>query len=112
MDVIDKRNIQEKMAKSVIKRRNVVYTTPEKQEQNEPVKEAQEEEVQVINPKAQEILDRLEQEHLADERKKREELERLIAEQEMKHQEAMQILAEKRANLEKTMDSARHEMEE
>lgn len=105
MDVIDKRNMQEKMAKSIIKRRNVVYTVPQ-----QPEEQKAETEELVIDAKSQEILDRLEQEHEDDERKKREQIELLLEQQEHNQQEAMRIMNEKREELEKTVNEAVHHM--
>lgn len=105
MDVIDKRNMQEKMSKSIIKRRNVVYTVPQ-----QPKEQKAETEELVIDAKSREILDRLEQEHQDDERKKREQIERLLEQQEHNQQEAMRIMNEKREELEKTVNEAAHHM--
>jgi hypothetical protein len=119
MDSIDKRNQQEMMARSVIKRRNVIYSPQPIEAENgekpeglaeEDIKEnkteqeaATEEELAV----AQDILKRLQREADADEAAKREAIEKLLAQQEEQKNDIERILQEKQANLEKTMAEAR-----
>lgn len=81
-DAIDKRNEKEKIAKSIIKRWNVIYVTKEeleKKRQEEEGMRQQEEE----RKKADEILKRLQQEAEEDERKKAEELRAIVAQKEI-----------------------------
>lgn len=100
MDFIDKRDRKEKMAKSVIKRRNVVYTYPQE------IGEKGQEEKQEKTEKALEILERLEQEQRADDEKWQQEIEQLLAEQEKNQMEINRIMNEKQEHLQKTMDEA------
>lgn len=81
-DAIDKRNERERIAKSIVKRWNVIYVTKEELErkrQEEERMEQQEEE----RKKADEILKRLQQEAEEDERKKAEELQAILAQKEI-----------------------------
>lgn len=94
MDRIDERNRKEKMAKSIIKRRNVVYTSPEEIKDQEQAK------------KAQEILERLEREQQEDEDKKRMEIEKLLKEQEKNQKEIERIMNEKRVRMEMAVNHA------
>ena len=100
MDYIDKRNQREKIAKSIIKRWNVVYTAPQ------PIQSGKTPEELEAEGKAMDILDRLAREHQADEDKKRQEIENLIAEQEQHQVEIERILHEKQDMLEQTIDGA------
>ncbi len=81
-DAIDKRNEREKIAKSIVKRWNVIYISKEELEQ----KRREEEHMQQMEEerqKADEILKRLEREAREDEEKKAEELRLLLAQQEI-----------------------------
>lgn len=81
-DAIDKRNEREKIARSIVKRWNVIYVTKEELErrrQEEERMKQQEEE----RRKADEILKRLQQEAEEDERKKAEELQAILAQKEI-----------------------------
>lgn len=83
-DAIDKRNEKERIAKSIIKRWNVIYVTKEeleKKRQEEECMRQQEEE----RKKADEILKRLQQEAEEDERKKAEELWAIVAQKEIEN---------------------------
>lgn len=81
-DAIDKRNEREKIAKSIIKRWNVIYITKEelekRRQEEERMKQNQEE-----REKADEILKRLENEAKEDECKKAEEMQAILAQQEI-----------------------------
>ena len=76
-DAIDKRNEREKIAKSIIKRWNVIYITKEeldkRRQEEERMKQNQEE-----REKADEVLKRIE-----DECKKAEEMQAILAQQEI-----------------------------
>lgn len=96
MDVIDERNRKAKMAKMVVKRRNVIYNSLEEKEEEKPE----------CDKRAYEILERLDKEHQEEEDKKRMEIEDLIAEQERKLMEVNRILNEKQELLQRTMQSA------
>lgn len=81
-DAIDKRNEKEKIARSIVKRWNVVYITQEeleKRRQEEERMERMEEE----RKKADEILKRLEREALEDEQKKAEEIQAMLYQKEI-----------------------------
>ena len=80
MDVIDERNRKAKLAKMVIKRRNVIYTVPQEEKKEED---------------STDILARLEQENKNKEAKKRMEIDHLVEEQERKQMEEDHILNEK-----------------
>ncbi len=118
MDYIDKRNMQEKMAKSIIKRRNVIYTIPQ-----EPVQATSPENEEMTSMEANaltsaesvmteeeelalEILKRLEKEHQEDEMRKRREIELLLEEQERNQQEINRIMNKQNELLEKTVNEA------
>lgn len=74
-DAIDKRNEREKIAKSIVKRRNIVYTSKEELERRE-----QEEKRQENREAAEEMVKRLkEEEH----NKQAMQIQRLLAEQQM-----------------------------
>ncbi|MBU5472307.1 hypothetical protein [Roseburia sp. MSJ-14] len=81
-DAIDKRNEKEKIARSIIKRWNVIYITKEelekRRQEEERMKQNQEE-----CEKADEILKRLENEAKEDECKKAEEMQAILAQQEI-----------------------------
>lgn len=81
-DAIDKRNEREKIARSIVKRWNVIYITQEELEQRRREEERLQQEEEERR-KAEEILARLEQEAREDERKKAEELESLLRQQEI-----------------------------
>lgn len=81
-DAIDKRNERERIAKSIVKRWNVIYVTKEeleKKRQEEERMEQQEEE----RRKADEILKRLQQEAEEDEKRKAEELQAILTQMEI-----------------------------
>lgn len=89
-DYIDVRNQKEKMARSIIKRRNVVYVPPE--EMNQKQRELQEREARLEREamerkKAEEVLRRLEEEQHLEEQKKQKEIESLLKNQESLPQE-------------------------
>ena len=81
-DAIDKRNEKEKIARSIIKRWNVIYITKEeldkRRQEEERMKQNQEE-----REKADEVLKRLENEAKEDECKKAEEMQAILAQQEI-----------------------------
>ena len=95
LDVIDERNRKAKLAKMVIKRRNVIYQSPV---QNEKTMER--------TKMVQDVLTRLELERKEEEEKKQMEIESLIEENERKLREVNRILNEKQEFLERTMRSA------
>ncbi len=81
-DAIDKRNERERIAKSIVKRWNVIYVTKEeleKKRREEERLELQEEERQ----KADEILKRLQEEAEADEKRKKDEILAILAQKEI-----------------------------
>lgn len=81
-DAIDKRNERERIAKSIVKRWNVIYVTKEeleKKRQEEERLERQEEERQ----KADKILKRLQEEAEADEKRKKDEILAILAQKEI-----------------------------
>lgn len=69
MDAIDKRNVREKIARSIIKRNNVHYVTQEELDQQKAKEEEQ---------RAKEIYERLQAEAAADEAKKQQEIEEAL----------------------------------
>lgn len=76
-DAIDKRDEREKIAKSIVKRWNVVYTSKEELEQKR-LEEERQEKIKEERQKADEILKRLEAEAREDERRKNEEIEAIL----------------------------------
>ncbi len=74
MDRIDERNLREKIARSIIKRRNIRYVSREEI----ALRKKQEEELK----KAQEILEQLREVTTREEARKREEIEAIIREKE------------------------------
>lgn len=119
MDMIDKRNQREKIARSIIKRRNVIYspeayTGPVSEEQttNGPQTMAQEPAAPAshetgASAEALEVLARLEREAAEDEAAKRAEIERAVAQQEEQQLAISRILNEKEADRQRAMDEAR-----
>ncbi|MCI8282483.1 MAG: hypothetical protein HFI76_12515 [Lachnospiraceae bacterium] len=99
MDYIDKRNQREKMAHSIIKRRNVIYAPPE-----------------VIGEKpqkaeAEEILDQLEKRKQEGEAQKLQKIQEMVQQQEQKQEadqaEINRILDERKRQLEKNIESGK-----
>lgn len=95
MDYIDKRNQMEKMAKSIIKRRNVIYTVPEPAGAKAAKKETATE--------ADQILEKFEQMKQQGDAQKRQEIERMVEQQEQKQAEINRILRQKEEQLEQTI---------
>lgn len=78
MDAIDKRNQREKIARSIVKRRNIVYISQEELDRK------QQEEKQKEKQEAREAAEQLVQQFKDEQNKKRAmEIERLLADQEM-----------------------------
>ena len=81
MDAIDKRNQRERIARSVVKRRNIVYITQEELERKQQEKERQKEKEK---QESREAAERLVQQFKDERDKKRAmEIEQLLADQEM-----------------------------
>lgn len=87
MDAIDERNRKAKLAKMVIKRRNVIYTVPQEEKKEDTT----------------DILARLEEEKKNKEAKKRMEIEQLVEEREIKQKKAADILNERSDQFEKSL---------
>ncbi len=98
MDYIDKRNQMEKMAKSIIKRRNVIYTTPELI----GAKAAEEEDTE-----ADQILEHLQQMKQQGEEQKRLEIARMVEEQEQNQAEINRILRQKEEQLVQNIEAGK-----
>ncbi len=81
-DAIDKRNEKERIAKSIVKSWNVIYITKEDLEKRQEEEERRLHE-QEEREKADEILRRLENEAREDERKKAQEIQELLTQQEI-----------------------------
>ncbi len=77
-DAIDKRNERERIAKSIVKRRNIVYITKEELERRE--QEEKHQQLQEDRKAAEELVKKLKDE---ENKKKAMEIQRLIAEREM-----------------------------
>lgn len=80
-DAIDKRNERERIARSIVKRRNVVYNTKEELERRQE-EERRQQQLQIEREAAEEIMRRLREEEEDDKRRKAMEIEQLLAEQE------------------------------
>lgn len=104
MDLIDKRNKKEKMASSIIKRRNVIYAMP--QQINESEKEGGPEPEKKPATEPEEILEHFREEKRNDEEKWRQEIEHLLEEQEKNQAEINRIMGEKRARMERAVQEA------
>ena len=77
-DAIDKRNERERIARSIVKRRNIVYISQEELDRKKK------EEMEEQNKKQKELAEQLVKQFKDDEKKKQAmEIERLLAEQEM-----------------------------
>jgi hypothetical protein len=119
MDSIDKRNLQENMARSIVKRRNVIYNPQPVEAQNGEKPEGlaengiengqmeQGETPEEELTEAQNILKRLQEEADAEEAAKREAIEKLLAQQEEQKNDIDRILQEKQNDLERTMAQAK-----
>lgn len=81
-DAIDKRNEREKIAKSIVKSWNVIYTTKEELEQRR-LEEERQEQIEEERRKSDEILKRLGQEAKEDEKKKADEIQAILMQQEL-----------------------------
>lgn len=92
MDFIDERNLKEQMARSIVKRRNVVYAAPE-----------------LIGPKGEEeakqILEQIAQNLQEGEERKRREIEKMVEQQEQNQAEITRILNEKQEQLERNIEA-------
>ncbi len=99
MDYIDKRNQREKMAHSIIKRRNVIYAPPEVI--GEKPKETE----------AQQILDQLEKRKQEGEANKLQQIQQMVQQQEQQQEadqeEVNRILNEKNRQLEKHIEAGK-----
>lgn len=98
-DMIDKRNQRERIARSIIKRRNVIYSPeyyagPVQEEQPEEAAPAPESEDMA---KAQEIIERLEREAREEEEAKQAEIRKAVEEVQEQELAISRILGEKEA---------------
>ena len=100
MDRIDERNRKAEIAKSVIKRHNIIYGAPQEIHENVDVK------FQGQDEDKDKILARFYQERQDIEKQKLMEIERMVKEQEEKQIEVKRILNEKQEILEHTMEQA------
>lgn len=103
MDYIDKRDQREKMAHSIIKRRNVVYVQPEligEKPQDAPK-----------DTEAEQILDQFKKRKQEGEDQKRQHIQQMVKqreqEQEANQEEINRILSEKRRQLEKNIEAGK-----
>lgn len=114
MDYIDERNRKEKMAKSIIKRRNVIYTyrplikepeeeNPQELKTEEPSRNPME--AQKTEDQAQEVLKRITEARPSG-GKVQQEVAHLLAEEEEKKLEIERILHEKDAMVEQVKHTA------